>query len=536
MIGVLLYLIFISVFLFVFKNKNNKQIFIKNKKRINNFVFTSNKFFINKNNIYSLYQTLKGGLVIFDRVEKYQEALKTFSFCGLDILLPVYKYECYQKELNVKEFYKTLKLVKKLDSSGVEFNFFVFYNNDKFFKTIAKLIKYFNFKKVKTRIYNSCQIDYKLLSFINLFNLNPQTHMLKVNTKNKREQLLNVLKNTYDIALKQMPSVQQQEGLFFYFNNQILKENEYVYSGFKKIENIEQNKIKININKTFNFKFLSNIYKIKITNTNNTMQSVYCCFGTVLKNKTLKNGIYLVNKNKNKITVIDSLQDKYLCLLGNFQKHFCQKNYFYAMHKLTIGANQEVEFCFMENNTNAQNNNALLSVKKDALQEVFEKTLQDYTKIKFPKILSQNKVLNYLINDFLPNKIIVDAIVEGRLTLDLDLFLNKKFDKNLIDKEVCNKNLKSYFLLNSNYFKVYFNLFYFYLGFWQREGGIYINQDKTFVLSSVNISTFNKLSPFNINVQNKNMQNEIELNSVKFTNLKSLDINSFVDKNLNLHF
>lgn len=535
-LGVLLYLIFISIFLLISKNKSNKQVYIKNKKRINNIAITTKKFFVSKNNAFSLYQTLKNGLVIFDNIKKYQEALKIFSSCGLDILLPIYKYECYEKELNIKELYKTLNLVKKLDKSGVEFNFLVFYNNDKFLKPISKLIKYFCFKKVKVRIYNSIQIDYKLLSYINLFDLNPQNQMLKHNKNNKRENLIGVLKNTYKNALKQLPTIQQQEGLFFYFNNQILKENNYVYSGVKQTGNIEQKKIKIDINKTLNFNLLSNIYKIKITNSNNTMQTLFCCFGTLFKNKTLKNGIYLVNKSKQKITVIDSLQDKCMCLIGSFQKFFCQKNYFYALKKITLKPMEELEFYFAVNNTNNIKNKNLLIVKQENLQGVFNETLQDYTKIKFPKILSQNKVLNYLINDMLPNKIIEEAIMEGKLTTDLELFLNKKFDKDLIDRDICNKNLKSYFLLNKNYFKVYFNLFYFYLGFWQSETGLNINQDKTFVLNSANVLTFNKLLPFNINVKNNFLQNEIEVNDVKFTNLNRLSINSFLDKNLNLHF
>lgn len=536
-LGVLLYLIFISLILF-FSKRKTKDIILKNKKRINNLVISKAKFFINKNNAFYLYQSLLNGLVVFENLQKYNQLLKTFSDCGIDSSLPIYKLECYEKILNTQKLYKTLKDVKVLDNNKIEINFFVFYNNDKFLKPITKLIKYFCFKNIKVRIYNCVQIDYKLLSFINLLDLNTQNQILKnkINT-HKKQELKNVLKNSFDNSvIKNLPTTKKIEGLFFYSNNSAFYENKYQFLNLTGQSFLTKNNFEIKTNKAFNFNFSTTIYKVEVKNTLNTMQTLFCCFGTVFKNKTLKNSIYFVNKNKDRLSLINTLQNKNLCIIGNFEKHFCKKDYFYALKKLVLSPNQTQTFFFCVCSEKNILNGNLLNLTSNNLENFYNTTLQDYSKINLPKILSQNKVLNYLINDCLPNKIISECILSNTKTYDFDALLNKKFETSLIDKNVCNKNLKSYFLLSQNYFKVYFNLFYFYLGFWQGENGLNINKDKSYVLNTANVFIKNKLLPFKINVKNSNLKNEIEVNNVKFTNLNKLNINSFLDKNLNLHF
>ena len=87
------------------------------------------------------------------------------------------------------------------------------------------------------------------------------------------------------------------------------------------------------------------------------------------------------------------------------------------------------------------------------------------------------------------------------------IFYQKQGKKSKI--KITEKKLNSYFLIQKDYFKVYFNLLYYYFGMWQDKSGVNLNPDKSKLEDNCKISLNfdNKILKFRL--RNSNLKNEI---------------------------
>ena len=107
----------------------------------------------------------------------------------------------------------------------------------------------------------------------------------------------------------------------------------------------------------------------------------------------------------------------------------------------------------------------------------------------------------------------------------------------MFDKLLKNNNFNLFFLSKNNLFKIYFNLFYFYIGVWQGKNGVYLNSDKSLIVSSSLVVCHTQNNFFNLHLSNTKNQNEVEIDSIKFSNLKMLSYNMVQNKkDVNLIF
>ena len=528
--SIIIFLSFVFLYLTKSKGKTFVKEKIKNKARIKSLMLPRCLIFYNKNsNVFNLYKVLTGGLFVLNKSFQ-EEYLKEYKKSGLDVFLPSYKYQFYNED--DFSLYNFLKTAKGLDKMGFCFNLLLFFNSTKNLKVLKAFVKHFNFKTVKVRLYDSTQIDYKLLGAINYFDLNKTNQNLNTKTNLKSKTSI------FDSSLwkdQMYPFFKSKQGLFFVDNkDQFFEVENYTYANYYQTSLIQNKNFNIDVSKTFNYKNSLTFYKVLCKNCSNTMQTLKMCFGTLLNGVMGKNTIYNLTKNTNQTQIsVLNFNKNHLTLLGNKFECYAYKNYFYVSKKLKLKAQEQTTFYFAVGSETPLN----LVLSQEEITKNFEQNYKIYNQIKTPKVLTQNKILNHLINEFLPQKIMQNAIEKSELTSDLKNLISQTFLPGFIDKSFVIKNLNKYFLSSTNLFKIYFNLFYFCFGIWQTNTGIYVNNNKEFIVSKASVCLMreNKTSCLTLNNTNKN--GEIEFNNVVFSNLNflSFDNNSF-KKNALINF
>lgn len=531
-LGICLYLFFIILGLLARRKAKKycpKNKFIKNLKRLSGLSISKSIFFgstLSKE--YLLFQKLCSGVFIFEKQQKFLECCQVFDRVGIDYFKPILKYEIYGKEIDLKEVFNKLKLIKNLDKKNVSFNLFIFFNNNNNFKPLAKLVKYFKFKCVNVKLYHCCEINYKLLSSINFFNINLNNFCLDFNENNgmkNNSNSVNIKQNKINNLNLSKDKFKKVNGLFLVKDNDVFEFDNFVYDSYYQSSFIENSNFKAEVSKTFDLENNCELFKVTIKNINSTIQTFNCCFGTIFENKTIKNNIYCVTQKKEKLGVISFGEEKKSTNLFGFNNNFLEKDYLLAFKRIELKPKVEVEFYFAV----FKSNKFLSENKQIKISQMFNDCWQQYSKIKSTKVLSKNKTLNYLVNEFLPKKIIENSICKGEETQDLKWLIESNFNAKLLDKKLVIKNLNFIFLIKSDLFKTYFNLLYFYFGVWYSGKDLFLNDDKSLILSDVFVSCFKNDKIFKIEIVNKNTGNEVMVNKIKFSNLKCFCLD-FVNK------
>ena len=454
---------------------------------------------------------LSRGLYIFDKISDCKDCISYLRNAGIDEKLPIFKYEVYDKKVDYEKVYKLLSSAKILENKGMAFNLFLFFNDYSNFKPLNKLVKFFKFKKIFVRIYHCREIDFKLLATINKLDLS--LNSVKISKKvngNKRIYF----DKSYFIKKDAI------NGCYICLINETIVPNCFSYKNYESCCDIIVRGAKVNVIKRYNYKKDLEIFKINVRNLQSTMQNIEIRFGRIFDLKGAKNIYYCLNKGKDKVEIYNGLTDKNFVLLGKFNNYESYKNYVCFSKTIKLKSFESLEFYFAvsccKNIANYENIN---------LENVFKNNNLDYLEIKTPNVVSKNKVLDYLINDYLISKIIENMVVNANC-FDKDFLnlCNMNFDINLLDKSYTERKFNSYFLLQKDFFKAYFNLLYFYFGMWQDKIGININPDKSKLEDNCKVSLNFENKTLRFILKNKNLQNEIQLNNIKYTNLKHLNL------------
>lgn len=533
----------ISIFIFYFKGKFKTKVKAKKTKILkavknrlkglrlfNGFLFTSNN-----SASFNFFKNLSSGLFVFENEKIFNDSKTLFFNSGLDLTLPVFKYEFYFDVKNypkLQEFYNTLKIIKRVDDKNISFNFLVFYNNPKNYKPLQKLIKHFKFNFVKTRLYNCCEIDYKLLSILNNLDVNKKNNIIQ---KNKQIFFNNKLKRNINnnMIKNKLKSVSDQPiGFYLQKNTDKYYFESFKYSNYYESSFLEKNNFNAILNKTFNYKNNTQYFKLTIKNFTSTMQTYKVCFGIKLNTKTFKNTFYTVKQSSYKTCVINNFdEEKSINLIGNFKTQKLAEDYLLSSKNIKLKPFETINFYFALSKTGEYfSKEFLLNLDKS-----FENNWKNYSGLKLTKVLSPNKTLNYLLNEFLPQKIIEQTITNNCVTPDFFSLQNKTFDRANIDKSLFQKILKNcnfnlFFLIKNNLFKTYFNLLYFYLGIWQSSSGVYLNQDKSLIQNNSVVVCQTENDFFNLKISNTFNPLEVEINNIKFSNLKMLSYSMVQNK------
>ncbi len=509
---IFLYIFFIFLSLYNFKGKKKKKVFVKKiKTRVISLILSKNKFFCSLNSFcFKTNNQLNRGFYIFDKISSCQNCLKILKDAGIDEKLPIYKYELYDKKINYELFYKFLVNVKRLDNQKISFNLFIFFDNYCNFKAIKKLVNYFKFKNVITRIYYSGEIDYKLLSVINFLNLN-----LQVDCKKQYKKGISNCFN-YQPFIK----IDKIDGFYLEQNDKKILLNDYCYKDFYVYSSKENNHLYVNFFRTYNYEKDLNLCKVSIENSSSAMQSIKLCFGKSFLENNAKNAFYCLEKNKYRFNIYNGYTHKCFTFYSDDVKLEKFKNHIIFYKELKVKQNEKLDFFFAYSEFNKKQ-----FIEKFDIKILFENNPLNYLTIRTPKVISSNKMLNLLINEFLVNKIIEKVIVSGNcFDKDFLSLLSLKFNNSLLDKSFVEKKLSSFFLIKQDFFKTYFNLLYFYFGVWQDDSGVNLNPDKSKLEdnSVINLNFKNRFLSFKL--KNKNLKNEIQVNNIKYSNLKYLNL------------
>ncbi len=371
--------------------------------------------------------------------------LKNF---GVDINLPIF----YVKEYN-KTFLKGIMLSKKYVKFNLIFNEENFIMNKKLNK-----IKYF--------LLNTNFASVKLLN--NIFALN-------INTPNK-------------FKVKKVENINQIE----------IKNNKKVLIANSKIENnflcdvYNNNNVNIEIKKCVNS---GEYLYFKIVNKSETIQNIELSYNYKLEDK-----YFAYTKQVNGLLVKNILSNQNLYICNDFNiKCFYPNNMreeislpFLKMYKcFNIAPKTEKNFVLYIGNK---------KINKTNLKESYNLYNKKINEIVNFKIKCQNKTLEYLVNFYLPNRIILEDV-------------DKTYDLNIDNFEECYFLFKQKKLSNLNF---YFWLKHYYIG---------IVEDKNFIKIDTKLkedfTLYYKLNHKTKEIQvknNANFQKYMIVSGVKFYN------------------
>jgi len=552
-----IYLFLVFIFLLFAKGRQHSKRFLKNKYlRVSGLVLTNKKLFCSSHSTsFMLYKNMLSSLFIFKNVKWGEQCMQNLTNAGINSSLPIVKYEVYESNINFYKLYGFLKAIKNLDKKQVSFNLFVFVNQNKNIKNVEKLIKSFSLKNVFVRVYNCCEINYKLLASINTLNIydtkklnsnlnNNLDSNLNNNLKNNLNKNLNInLTNNFNNNVNKSLTIKKHKERRFLVNNLLsfnpnflnLQEDFFVlynnvpvgfdfakYNNFVLSKKGNVNNINIVVKKTYNCENKLVIYNLSVSNLNSTMQTIILGCGKVFNKITTKNAIYGITNDMLRTKISNLLTGDSFCFYGNFENRTLQKDGFFCTKKINLKPNEtyEIYFAVSQNFVDEKLN------KLPQLIMQFNNAIGYFKSLNMPKVFCEDKTLNYLVNQFLIDKIINSKLQEPfKINADFNNLINLKFNPKYINKLLINKNLNSIFLLKKDYFLTYFNLLYFYFGMWQDKQGVSLNQDKSLFKNNASILLrFNK-KVFTITLKNNNLKNEIGLNNIRYTNLNYLNFN-----------
>lgn len=459
----------------------------------------------------------------------------------------------------LQDIYKYLHAIKLLQNKNIFANFLMFLDEDKLYKDVKKLIDYFG---VKVKIYIKNEIDYKLLGAINSLNVNTTTNITcnkkDINIKNKLSNLL-LQENNYSQITNQ--KIENNKFIITVLN-QNFEFNSFDYYNYYMESKIENKMFFAKLKCTFNFNQNALIYKLKITNATNKNLDINFNYLSVMPLKKPQNPVYFACSSKLHVYLCNIINtEKSNFLVGKFSLMQSKTNKIFANKIINLKPYSSEEFYFL---SSANEQNELvnldyflneLSSKQHLknyinylsmnLKNLYENN--NYSKLKLLKILTPNKTLNTIINNYLPQRIIKNFLINNfyyslglinDITISNNDFNNLKnnvFSIHLVDNYFDVQNINSVFLIKNNLYKTYLNFIYFKLGFFASNSGLNINPDKRLVEQNAIVSLKQFKNDVTINMTKTDLKNEIKIDNIKYTNLKFLNITQKV-KNLHLQF
>lgn len=451
--------------------------------------------------------------IIFKKKVDYEKIILPLKNCGIDISKCIFKIEAY-KDFNTKAILSKLNTFKKLQNKGLGFNLFLFVDSYKNLKKFESIVNLLNFEKsCCVRVYHCLEIDYKILCAINFLNLfeveNSKLFACKMgNLKqlNLTKQNLNIIKRSENNI-----SILENENAYVFDN--------FEYKDFHFESNISNKNIEFKLVKTYDFKNNCSVFKLSVLNNLMTFYSFVLNIGTIFNKKTPKNKIYICDNKKGYIFIEDKNDNTNLNILGKDFKIVKTKNDDICVVNFCLLKPREVKDFYFS-----------ISEKKIEAScfRTFEEVLIDYKKLNFVKIDTKNKSIDYLINSYLPQKIIKNFILNP-LKNHFDFFslLNNRFQPNLINKKNIDGNTSKFYLLNSNLFCIYQNLIYFYGGAFCSKGGVNLNLDKSLLYDNCSLNFTEGDLKKTVTFKKSNLSGEVKINNVIYSNLKYLNFDNF---------
>ena len=524
----LIYVFFIALLLVIKKQINKEKLkntVLKLKPCIKSPIF----FCSLKSVKHLVFSSLKQRIFVFKsktQLNKYVNPLKNI---GVDYKKPIYKLELY-KTFNWKEKEKEIEILKNFSAYGKEFYLFVFADKIENVNKVKNFLTKIDFNK-NIFVYFCLDINYKLLSSINYFDANnfnkSLCHEKNMGLKNSPNEALKFARvnSSKKHSVKNKANTSGFRGGFNFelgskiiFSNFVFNENSLIFE--KQIGGA-----KLALTSAYNYNLGLEIYKLNINSANQNLNLKFCYFYpfSQIPNQNCLN--ILSTKHKNLFFQNDN-SNEFVLFSNFFTAHKLWKEGALFYKKIKVEQNKSATFYFVK----YLNKNPQKDFSKSNLESLFESTLNLYKNLKKIRVLSCNKTLNYLINNLLPQKIIWEQLINSsEISEDFKNFVEFNYCENLVQKDLISVPLYKFNLINSNIFKVYFNLVYFYFGVWKTgENTLVLNQDKSLILKDASVVFSVEDKPFFVEHKKIDLENEVKINNVSYTNLKTLNCNNIL--------
>ena len=499
---IILYLTFISLFLL--KKKKTKPCLKKLKKV--KLICGNFSFFCFKSRAFELFNLLNSSTINFKSEWAFKKYVTPLNNVGIDYKKNIIKIEVY-KHFNWEDIKKELETLKNL-RNNISFYTLIFVDNIKNISLIQNFLNKINFN-LDTKIYYCLDVNYKLLSSINFFNVN----YLNYNSKSSI--------NKQKFKNKQCNNLSSNNTNGFSLSNKFF--TTFTFDGNFLVSNLNNNNLTCKLKKSVNYDLNLEIYNLKILNSSNKKTINFCYTKNFnnLKEKNVnvlicnKSGIYFENKNSLEKIIFSKF----------FNPPIFENNKIILTKKITLQKNEEKNFYFVK----FLKNQIPLKI---SLETLFLNTINMYKNLNKIKVLSTNKVLNNLINFALPKKMIEKFLNAPEQNYNkFANFLNFKYDENLVEKSLICVPFYNFNLINNNIYKVYFNLVFYYFGIWKtKNNGAILNQDKSLILENSKIFfNIDNNKKFLIKNKKENLNNEVKINNIVYSNLKFLNFKNFLD-------
>lgn len=509
---ILIYLFVVSLYLFfgpAEKSNLHIKIRIKNLKCFN----AKNNFFCSKQSKkYQIFKFLYANCVVFKTEKKFNKYCLPLKKVGIDYFKKIYKLELY-KNFNFKEKCKEINMLKQLSLLYNNFYTFIFVDNLKTLEQVNNYLNQINFLQ-NVKVYYCLDVDYNLLSSINYFDVN----------------LSNKSKNTFTVKGEDLGSIQNNNGFFVGYKN-CNRQLNFKYNNNQLKSEEKLNNCFVTLTKVFNYNMQAEIYKLAVTNTSSKNINVKFGFANVWEKQDRGINIFYC-KNK-KMFFENKNLNKWVMFAKFFSKVNITNGGVCFLKQLKLKGQESYNFYFIKflniNSFNNFNCNLVLS-------NLFEDTLKLYKNLFKIKVLSCNKNLNNLINIYLPNKIIEEQLLSKNniLCKNFNNLLFNNYSNNLVSKTLISVPISNFYLLKDNFFKVYFNLIFFYFGVWpSKNNSVVLNQDKSLILQNSTVVFNLQGKHFFVKHKKENLQNEVKINNITYSNLKMLNCNSFLEAGQN---
>lgn len=548
----------ILVFIYITFSKPKKRVsLVKNKGKINAFKGqVKDKLFCSKFSLeYKYFKKIESSQFEFEKESLFDSYNTALQRSGVDFRVPIFKVEFYNKS-SFEDLIRSLSSFRNLENKGVNLNLFVFVDNYEKLKKVSKILNIFSFKGCLVRAYHCLEIDYKLLGAINFFNLNKEEvirpkiekfEQKQISRKeNKNEKIINFnvrkrqdctqdcekmvanKKESIDFDLifskTKQNILKNFSGLFIEEFDQVYKVENLVYKNLFEIKTIKSANVEIEVKRCFDYENNAQFYAIKLQNISNKIASLKICFGNVFDKLNTKNTVYVSDCKSDKFNITLKSLNKALCFCGEgFQKKI-SSNFMGVFKNIKLLPHEKTEIYFVKFLDLRKFKNFNI---KDLSIFSIEEIASKYKNIALPKVFSQNKSINDLINNYLPQKIFEYTITNASAdNLDFIMLKNLIFDAKIVNKDFVSGKLSNIYLLRQNLFSVYQNLLYFYFGIFPNELGANINVDKSLVLKDATTSFEVAGKRVVVRFKDLGLKNEVEINNIKYSNLKFLTFNN----------
>ncbi len=434
----------------------------------------------------------------------YGQYLTLLKNAGYNIEFPLYKISMlggYNKNCLKKE----LGILRKLEEYGYAVNIAINFDSKKFdYKELLYIAREQSFVSSIVKIYNTNDVELKLLWALNMFNINYMCVTKKALFDTKHVgcsvDIANVRYNFFD-----------ESYIDFVYKSQVNANNFVVASSrtfdYKKAFALQR----------FNFINLAKhkqsvVFNMYIPFSVDDKKSCYFSFAHTSKSFTLTN--LITNKT---IT--------YTSNLPIFTKAVVTKQGVCINYKITKQTYLFVGTCY---------DSVVCLPDFVKGEELFVSAKECYKQLSPIKVFTSSPTLNKLINTLLPNRIVASVIYDP--SRHYDNFV--KFANNI---SVCPQNmsilchkylcLKNLFVNSASCVVDYYALIYMYLGLYFTQSAIYFNPYKRYILTNSKLQYFKNNHTCEVDVvNNTNDATSFVINNVEYSNIKFIKYSQLTNK------